>query len=124
MRSGSTEVARMAVRGRVRFLHSALWAGAGLFLTLVGLFMSLHESAAHDACVGLARGIHERTGQTGLDCGFTDTVYWAGIVILAAGALSTIATVGSVHIGRDNVSTCKRSLDPSDGRVEGHRPGP
>ena len=85
----------MAVRGRGRSLRPALWAGAGLAVALIGLFTSMHESSAHDACVALAKGLPSGSNRTGLNCGFANTVYWAGIVVLIAGALSCIAAAGS-----------------------------
>ena len=108
----------MAVLGRGRFLHSAAWAGAGLLVALAGLFMSLHENAAHDACVGLAQGLRRGIVQTGLNCGFTDTVYWAGIVILIAGALSTIATAGAAV---SSATRSGRASDRSNLRVKGRQ---
>ena len=106
----------MAVRGRDKFLHSVLWAGAGLLVALAGLLTSLHESGTHDTCVRLAHGIREGIGQTGLNCGFTDTVYWAGIVILAAGALSAVATGGAAI---STATKSRRASGRSEVRLEG-----
>ncbi len=115
----------MAVRGRNRIIRSALWAGAGVAVALAGLFMSMHESTAHDACVAVAQGLRRGALQSGLNCGFANTVYWAGIVILVAGALSSIMAARSAistatKIHRQNARSDHRSrafrpsIDPTD----------
>lgn len=135
----------MAVRVGSRLLHSALWASAGLFVALAGLFMSLHESTTHNTCVVLRQGIRSGTGQARPDCGFTDTVYWAGIVLLVAGGLSTIAVSGAAlsaaaRPSRASGSSTRRgkasksfgqAVDPTDpatrwklDRATDWRPGP
>ncbi len=85
----------MAFRSTARTLRSALWAGASFAIGLIGLVISMHESGAHTTCSALVKGIGAPIDHPGLNCGFSDTLYWAGIVICAAGFLSLIATARS-----------------------------
>ncbi len=85
----------MAFQSRERSLRSVLWAGASFAVALIGLFTAMHESAAHGACAAAVKGIAIGVNHAGLNCGFSDTSYWAGIVICLAGFLSLIATAGS-----------------------------
>lgn len=85
----------MVVRDRTTAMRSALWAGACLAVAFVGLYMCVHESGGHDACLDLPQRLRRGVNPTGVNCGFTDSVYWAGIVILIAGALSSVAAAAS-----------------------------
>jgi hypothetical protein len=85
----------MAVHGRQGSVRQALLAGASLVFALIGLFMFAHEGTAHDACAAIANGARIGLSDLGLNCGFSDTVYWAGIVICVTGFLSFVATSGT-----------------------------
>lgn len=118
----------MKFPGKSRSMRSALWAATSVVVALIGLVMSTHESGAHDKCVAMAQGLLRGISQSGLNCGFSNTVYWAGIVILVAGSLSTVAVAGSAistatnvrrvgtHVNR-RLSGWKdsgRNIDPTD----------
>jgi hypothetical protein len=85
----------MAFRSTASTLRSLSWAGASLALGIIGLVISIHQSGAHTTCSALAKGIGARIDHPGLNCGFSDTLYWAGVVICVAGFLSLIATARS-----------------------------
>jgi hypothetical protein len=85
----------MAVHDRQRSTRQVLLAGASLVFALVGLFMFAHEGAARDACVAIAHGARVGLKDLGLNCGFSDTVHWAGIVMCVTGFLAFVATSGS-----------------------------
>jgi hypothetical protein len=85
----------MAFRSTANTLRSASWAGASLAVAIIGLVISIHESGAHATCSALVRGIGAPIDHPGLNCGFSDTLYWAAIVICVAGFLSLIATARS-----------------------------
>ncbi len=99
----------MAFRSTARTLRSASWAGASLAVGIIGLVISMHESGAHTTCSALVKGIGVPIAHPALDCGFSDTMYWAGIVICVAGFLSLIATARSAILmakkGRDRNRT-------------------
>ena len=74
---------------------SARLFGAALAVVIVGLVMVTHEHAAHDACAS-ATSVLARAAS----CGFVDTAYWAGIVMVVAGAFWLITAAGSAVTGR------------------------
>jgi hypothetical protein len=104
-----------------------MWGGGGLVVGLIGLFMFLHERTSHDTCAAISRGLRTGFVQVGLNCGFSDTVYWAGIVICVAGFVSLIAIAGSAISvaakararnrrpqGRLKSRNALRHIDPTD----------
>jgi hypothetical protein len=71
------------------------WIGASLAALLVGLAMLMHEQHAHDVCAASIHGLNREFLQTPPVCGFADTVFWAGMVVFFAGAVSLIAAMWS-----------------------------
>ena len=71
------------------------WIGASLAALLVGLAMLMHEQHAHDVCAASIHGLSRKLLQTPPACGFADTVFWAGMVVFFAGAVSLIAAMWS-----------------------------
>jgi Protein of unknown function (DUF2510) len=87
--------ANMPRRGSTTFRHSMFWIGASLAALLVGLAMLMHEQHAHDVCAASIHGLNRKLLQTPPACGFADTVFWAGMVVFFAGAVSLIAAMWS-----------------------------
>jgi hypothetical protein len=96
----------MPGRGSTTFKRSMFWMGASLTAVLVGLVMITHEQHAHDVCAASIHGLSRNLTQAPPSCGFADTVYWAGMVIFVAGAVSLIGAMwsaattlsGAIHI--------------------------
>jgi hypothetical protein len=87
--------ANMPRRGSTTFRRSMFWIGASLAALLVGLAMLMHEQHAHDVCAASIHGLNRKLLQTPPACGFADTVFWAGMVVFFAGAVSLIAAMWS-----------------------------
>jgi hypothetical protein len=87
--------ANMPRRGSTTFRRSMFWIGASLAALLVGLAMLMHEQHAHDVCAASIHGLSRKLLQTPPACGFADTVFWAGMVVFFAGAVSLIAAMWS-----------------------------
>jgi hypothetical protein len=83
----------LAVR-RNRLKRSALWTGAGLIVLVAGLIITFHERHAHDSCiVSTYLGGQGRVQPTS-SCGFVDTAYWVGVLMLIFGALFSFGAGG------------------------------
>jgi hypothetical protein len=107
--------ADMPGRGSRTFKYLALWTGASLTGLLVGLVMILQEQRAHDACAAsIHNGGHSPT-QPPPVCGFADTVYWAGFVILVVCAVSLIGASKSA------IPLLSRSMSTRNRRTSGTR---
>jgi hypothetical protein len=87
--------ADMPGRGRKTFKHLAFWAGASLTALVIGLAMILHEQPAHDVCAASIHNLGRSPPNLHPVCGFADTVYWAGFVILVVSAVSLIGAAKS-----------------------------
>lgn len=74
--------------------RSAVNSGLSLAATVTGLALVLAESGGHKACVAILRDTTASLGAAP-NCGFADTTYWAGIVVLVAGALALIGFGGT-----------------------------
>lgn len=113
----------MPGRGSSTFRQSALWIAASLVALIAGLIMLMHEQHAHDMCSASIHGIGRLSASSPPDCGFADTVYWAGMVVFLSAAVSLIgamwsgvATLSSAaHLkARINWSSQHDSLAPAD----------
>lgn len=76
----------------------ALLTCTGFAVFIVGLIMTLHESKPHESCDVLVLVVNgqELAPHTPTGCGFVDTVYWVGTILLATGGCFTF---GSLVVG-------------------------
>jgi hypothetical protein len=84
---------RMAVQKK-SIRQSAWWAGGGIGVVVVGLVMILHERHSHDSCI-VSTFLHGQDVAPTPSCGFVDTVYWAGVVLLIMGSLFLAGALGN-----------------------------
>jgi Protein of unknown function (DUF2510) len=73
----------------------AFWTCAGLCVFLTGLVMTVHERKPHDSCIVSTYLLGHGISQPTPSCGFVDTVYWSGIVLVIGGALFALASGGT-----------------------------
>jgi hypothetical protein len=85
----------MAVR-KTGLRRSALWAAAGLIVLVAGLIITFHERHAHDSCIVSTYLAGHGRAQPTPSCGFVDTVYWIGVLMLISGAFFAIGSGGVV----------------------------
>lgn len=73
----------------------AFWTCIGLGVFFTGLVMTMHERKPHDSCIVSTYLLGHGISQTTPSCGFVDTVYWSGIVLVIAGALFAVCSLGA-----------------------------
>ena len=85
----------MPGRGTSTFRQSAVWIAASLVALVAGLTMLMHEQDVHDICAASIHGVGRLSAKSPADCGFADTVYWAGMVVFLSATVSLIGAMWS-----------------------------
>jgi hypothetical protein len=75
--------------------RSLKWAGIGAAVVLISLVIVLHEQQAHDACIAALHLPGKRVVPRPDNCGFADTTFWAGMLLLVTGSLFTLGAAST-----------------------------